>query len=353
MSRLFRALVASAALLAAPATAQASTVFDGGFETGNVSQYSLNQMCKPDRAQVYSAQSQPGWPAPSQGRYAVRFGVQSTDVSPCTPTGNPRAQLATGKIMRQGSEYWESYDVNFPASFPDLKPGGFFLFQEDYSEPWNGSPALGMDTEDVGGVDKLTIHRGAQYGYDRIWSANLVRGQWTRFLVHKKLAKDSTGFIELWINGVKQTFKNGSQKFFTQTMHSDQSGDTRFFINSYRRAGAYPGTVSTYYDNIRIGTTRADVDPTPGGAPAPAPAPAVRAAYTYAPNAPVAGTPVQFDATGSGPAVAFDWSLDGITKLSGAKPSFTFKTAGTKNVSLTVTDSKGVRTSLTKAVVVR
>jgi hypothetical protein len=268
--------------------------------------------------------------------------------------------------MRQGNEYWESYDVNFPSSFPNLKPGGFFLFQEDYSEPWNGSPALGMDTEDVGGVDKLTIHRGAQYGYDRIWASNLVRGQWTKFLVHKKLAKNSTGFIELWVNGVKQTFKDGSQKFFTQTMHSDQSGDTRFFMNSYRRAGAYSGTVSTYYDNVRIGTTRADVDPTGGGgtpapvpapgptpAPTPAPGPAVKAAFTYTPSAPVHGTAVQFDGTGSGPATAYDWSLDGLTRLTGAKPTFTFKVAGTKKVTLTTTDAKGVKTSVAKDVIVR
>jgi hypothetical protein len=351
------ALLAGLALLAVPAGASASAIFNGDFETGSFSQYPLQQWCasNPNAAKVYSPASQGTWPAPTQGNHGVRFQVRDSDRSPCTPTGNPRAQVSSGKMLQQDREYWESFDVQFPTNFPAVPSGGWYLFQEDYSEPWNGSPALGWGIHNVGGAQRLTLDRGAQYGYDAIWSAPLTTGKWNRFIVHKKFAKNSSGFVEFWLNGVKQTFKDGSTKKFTQTMHSDQSGAGRFFINSYRKAGSMTGAVDSYFDNVRVGTTRADVDPTGGArAPDPGPAPApVTAAFTYAPSAPAAGTPVAFDASASGPAAAYDWSLDGLTKLTGVKPSFTFRNPGTKKVTLTVTDAKGAKTSVTRDVVVR
>jgi hypothetical protein len=251
--------VACVLALATPAAGRASTVFDGRFESGSLAPWSLRQLCAPDRAQIYSTASQPSWPAPVQGRDALRLLVLESDVAPCTPTSDPRAQIGTGKILAEGQEYWESFAVLFPPSFPAPRAGAFYVFQQDYSEPWNGSPALGFGAEPVDGADALTLRRGAAAGYDRIWSAPLVRGVWNRFLVHKRFARDGTGFIELWLGGVKQTFVDGSQKLSTATMHADQIGAGRFFLDSYRRAGAYPGAVESFFDDARIGTSRSDV----------------------------------------------------------------------------------------------
>ena len=239
----------------------ANRLFTGDFETGDLSGWGIQQ-CAPGRISVYSAASQPTYPAPEQGTYASRFHVLSSDVSPCTPTNNPRAQMDTTSFLAPGNEYWETFSIYFPASFPDVPPGGWYLFQEDYGDPYNGSPALGFDVDNGGGVPIFTLSRGAQYGYDVIWKAPFVRGQWLRFVVHKKMAKDSSGFVEFWLNGTQQTFTDGSLRKSTQTMHSDATGNYQFYINSYAQAGMFSASSwDTYFDDVRIGTTRTDVDP--------------------------------------------------------------------------------------------
>jgi PKD repeat protein len=364
------ALVLSlAALVVLPASAHANILFDGGFETGSLSQWPVTQMCAPDRATVYSASSQPTWPAPASGSYALRFHVLNSDVSPCTPTSNPRAQIL-GSNLAPGDDRWETFQAYFPASFPNMS--SWFLFQEDYGAPYNGSPPLGFGVHTVNGVQQMDLSRGAQYNYDTIWKMPLTKGHWYTFLVHKRFAKDSSGFVELWVDGQPQTFSNGQTRMYTQTMHSDATGSYQFYLNSYRAINT-ASVVDTFFDGARIGTTRADVDWGTISAPAPTPTPtptptgggtgsgsppppiaALTAAFTYSPTNPVhRRTLVHFDGSTSQGAVAYRWSLDGYTYLSGVQPTFTFQHVGTKHVTLTVTDANGNKASVEHDVVVR
>jgi hypothetical protein len=341
-STLRRALALSALALAVPAGAQAATVFDGDLETGNLSQYWLKQMCAPDRATVYSASSKAAWPKPVSGKYALRFRVLDSDVAPCTPTSNPRAQIiatnaSSPGALQAGQERWEKFSVYFPSTFPKFT-NHWFVFQQDYGAPWNGSPPIGFGVAN----DQIHIARGAQYGYSWIWSKPLQRDHWYTFVVHKKFAKNETGFIEMWLDGEQQRFSSrpygkpasdsGVTRMYTQTMHSDATEAYQFYVNSYRSKGA-AGVVESFYDGMKIGTTRADVESGPTATepkPAPDPVAAPQAAFTASPSNAVTGSPVQFDASTSKNAVSYSWSLDGRTTLTGVKPRFTFQNAGTK-----------------------
>lgn len=98
--------------------------------------------------------------------------------------------------------------------------------------------------------------------------------------------------------------------------------------------------------------------------PPPPPPPANRppvASFTYSPSSPVAGQPVSFDASASydpdGQIVSYAWDFnsDGRVDASGPGPtaSYTFSTAGSYNVTLTVTDNGGLSGSTTKTVQVQ
>ena len=245
------------AALLTPSSVQAKTVFDGGFQTGTLSQWPLRQFCSSSRATVYSRASKPGWPRPASGSYALRLHVYNSDVSPCTPTDNPRAQIASSTLLSAGRTYWERFQVYFPSTWPSTS--SWQLFQEDYGSPWSGSPPLGFGVHTVNGVDTMDLNRGANHNYDRIWRKPLTRGHWYTFLVHKSMsASDSRGYVELWVDGVRQSFAGGATRFHTNTLASDHTGAYQFYLNDYRAANS-ARVSDIFFDGAKIGTTLADV----------------------------------------------------------------------------------------------
>lgn len=255
--QILRVLAGGATLLAVAvpsSQAQPSVAFKRGFERGDLGGWAVAQLCRsnPAAATVYSPRSQPTWPAPTQGAHGLRFHVLNSDVSPCTPTGDPRAQLLSPKMLHAGGVYWEAFDVSFPRSFPNVPRRSWTLFQEDFGEPYSDSPPLGFQVSDIRGRDRVALRRDARFGYDVLWSQPLVRGRWYRFLVHKRIATDRSGFVELWVNGVRQRFSDRSLRKSTPTMHPNASGSYRFIVASYRKRNAMRGPVDTFFDNVSV-----------------------------------------------------------------------------------------------------
>ncbi|WP_419701134.1 heparin lyase I family protein [Mucilaginibacter sp. NFX135] len=86
------------------------------------------------------------------------------------------------------------------------------------------------------------------------WSIPLAVSTWQSFVLRIKLSDSATdGYIELWYNGVKQTFTNSSQRYYCRTFDSDYC-DPKW--------GVYGGDASQathIVKKIRIGTSYADV----------------------------------------------------------------------------------------------
>ena len=85
-------------------------------------------------------------------------------------------------------------------------------------------------------------------------SVPLTTGTWQQFLLRMKLSYSAaTGYIELWYNGVKQTFSNGSQRYYCRTMDADYC-DPKWGVY-----GGDDAQATHIVKGIRIGTTYADV----------------------------------------------------------------------------------------------
>jgi PKD repeat protein len=81
---------------------------------------------------------------------------------------------------------------------------------------------------------------------------------------------------------------------------------------------------------------------------------ALAASFTYGPTPVVAKqTTVQFNGSANRDVVRYDWSLDGVTQLTGKTPTFKFANPGNKNVTLTVTAADGKKASTTKTITVK
>lgn len=179
--------------------------------------------------------------------------VYNSDVAPCTPTENPRAQLLTEeKLFLINDEAWEAWSIYFPTSFPKMNSSvnGWFLFQEDYGPPFDGSPSLGWGVGFIHGEERITLNRGAPK-YDSIWN-----------IPHKKFSSlPDVGFVEAFLDreAIKFIPCGGCTRFFTPTLHPSMRGNG-FFLNSYREHNMWPGTVDIYFDSAKVGTNRSDVE---------------------------------------------------------------------------------------------
>lgn len=82
------------------------------------------------------------------------------------------------------------------------------------------------------------------------WSTALSVDNWLKFVIRMKVSHDpSVGYIEFWHNGVKQTFTNGSQRLYCQTLDVDDCDP---------KCRVYGGDVSQathFVKKIRIATT--------------------------------------------------------------------------------------------------
>jgi hypothetical protein len=251
----------------AAVSAPGEIIFTGDFETGDLSQWAYVERCATDRILVYNTANMPaGAPPPRQGQYAARFHVLDTDVAPCTSTENPRAEVETPEsLFKPGDERWEAWSMYLPSTLPaPLQNQGWFVFQEDYGAPWDGSPSIGWNLDLVNNPKRFRMDRGEQYGHDQPGSASMILGHWVDFLVHKKFANTASGggFIEVWVDGMPISFNASGcancTRLMMQTMHSSQKS-VGFYLNAYRERGFF-SSFDVYYDAVRIGTTRAAVE---------------------------------------------------------------------------------------------
>jgi hypothetical protein len=253
-------------------TGPGDLIFTGDFETGDLKQWwYYSEQCQPGRITVYSDANKPaGAPTPRQGTYAARFHVLDTDVAPCTSTENPRAELeAPESLFKPGDDRWEFWSLYLPASLPtplcgSCDDGAWFVFQEDYGAPFDGSPAIGWNFDFTSNPKRIRMDRGEQYDHDQPGAVDMITGRWLDFLVHKTFANSAGGggFVEAWVDGKAISFNaNGCDnctKLMTQTMHSTQKS-LGFYLTAYRMAG-YFAAFDVYYDAVRIGTSRSAVE---------------------------------------------------------------------------------------------
>lgn len=203
-------------------------------------------------------------PDPTGGREAVlSLDVANRDVYPLTPTENPRAELLSPDIIRPGMEFWLATELFVPTDYPAVRAGEWVSLVAVYGAPYRGSSPwkLGL------AGNSLQWQRNSTYGFDIPYKAPLVRGRWTRVLIHERFSRH--GFVAMWIDGRPVRFfgddtYNPSRhrpvwrlKMATRD-YSNGAGRNSARIMQYRKAGIFrEGTI--FFGPLRVGRTRAAV----------------------------------------------------------------------------------------------
>jgi hypothetical protein len=87
-----------------------------------------------------------------------------------------------------------------------------------------------------------------------IWSTPVSRNSWHQIILGLHLSDQTTGgWVELWFNGAKQTFSNGTQRWACRTW--DSLNEPKWGVY-----GAQGSSVDNYVDGLKVGTSYGDVD---------------------------------------------------------------------------------------------
>ncbi len=235
-----RMVLAAAVVLTSASAAQASVLWRGDFETGDISQWSKAQEVAPERLQIVTNPVAPG------SQYALKATVIQGD-NPIGASGN-RNELVYLSYEPSGTERYYRWQTMFAEDYPSADT--WQLFTQWHHSGDSGSPPVEFTirNEEIA----LGITSNA------VWRAPLVRGVWHDFVFHVKWSSDpSEGFIELWYDGQRVIPKS--------YMATQFPGMTQYLKQGLYRNNTISQTGVVYHDGFVIGETLEDVVPPAGG----------------------------------------------------------------------------------------
>lgn len=239
--------------------ARATLLFDGSFSPSDhwVNQNYFSSANWGTYACLPRSDSLVVVPAPG-GRpgYAGRFTARPGDI--CNSATSNRLQIQKGLTYYEGQDVWYSISVYIPTGYSVTGWGSMIEERFDY---------VRMPTKNPDQTDVMT---GRAYGIlGAVQGVNLDSSiinlfyapytGWHDILIHQKWSKTTAGFVEYYYNGI---FKGSVTNRVTVPPTSAWTYDWT--------VGMYEGSANSnsyYLYNMKIGTTRADVEYTGASVP--------------------------------------------------------------------------------------
>ncbi|MDE3100176.1 MAG: RICIN domain-containing protein [Verrucomicrobiota bacterium] len=167
--------------------------------------------------------------------------------------------------------YNTAYYIGWRAMWNPMPINGSWvaLFQmHGYGVSGQGAPLV-LRTEN--GDGNLYLQANANGINQDIWHGQFKLGVWQGFVLHVFLSTNwSQGYVELWVNGVQQTFYNGQTRWYGPTW-DNVDGKWQDSYNKLKwgcyRSGSLDGTgdAYAYMSAGKVGSAYSDVDPGIGG----------------------------------------------------------------------------------------
>ncbi len=162
-----------------------------------------------------------------------------------------------------GGPHWYAWSIYLPEDYPNIYPtktalGQFHLAGNGVSVMFQNQSWYGRG----GGlwVDRFVSSQSSIQ--DEIISEEDLRGKWHDILVKAVWSKGDDGEFTVWVNGVeKYTYKGFTSLNGSSVSH--KYGIYRSFVSRYKFMNGDDVPVPTqvvYYDEVRYGRTRAEVD---------------------------------------------------------------------------------------------
>jgi hypothetical protein len=182
-----------------------------------------------------------------QGSQSARFEVRAGDVEP--DTGSQRSEVS-GPTFDEGEDLYIRDAIRVPAANTYSAP--WQIVQQLHEEDWGGSPGMAVFLD-----NNRALRLGAGDGSPTYWQGpNLQSDRWYELIYRVNLSQDpGTGFVEVWLDGARQTLANGQARMYGQTI---QAAETYIKAGIYRSKSS-TGTSIVEHDAVVVGASYAAV----------------------------------------------------------------------------------------------
>lgn len=180
-----------------------------------------------------------------------------------------RAEIKLFNREALGSEGWYAWSVLIPEDYADVARAELFqILGQWHDQPPEGkawkdydshTPMLAVKYTAEGGKPRLEI----MYGLDGknkggVGSADIEKGKWVDLVFHVKWSMQADGFVEAWKDGQPITRgAGGAVRVTGPNMYNSMPPYLK--LGLYRKDGIETVN-SVYFDEVRIGRARADVE---------------------------------------------------------------------------------------------
>lgn len=224
----------------APPAPAGSLLFVADAETGDASQWCFVHSAVPVGTVTSPVRA---------GQYAFKAEVQDGAII----YDSERSEYAngpgdcSGHRFREGDETWTAVSILPQEDFPVFSHWSLIV---QWKEPFGGTPSQQINLQD----DVLAIvGAGSINPRPRFNFGIIQRGAWTDLLIHHKWSPDSNvGFVEVFVNGQLALP-------LTNTKTMENSNPLFLSVGHYRDLAPTTGTSVLYFDEVRVGTSRASV----------------------------------------------------------------------------------------------
>jgi Polysaccharide lyase len=214
----------------------AAPLFVGDYSTGDFSQWPVVQTRNyndsgSDYVPTYSASIVQDAVKGNVARFEVRAGdVPSFGGGERAEVSGADWDTATGGS--EGQTRWYRFATKFDSSFPLNHADLGWAVTNQWHSPVGGSPPVSWTVDMKNGYWSLVIEKQAAPGtwleQFSIFDTPLNVGQWHDVMMQVNWStSDETGWVRLWLNGIRQTFVNGADSYYVRTL--------------------IPGTTAVYY----------------------------------------------------------------------------------------------------------
>ncbi|MGA5463061.1 polysaccharide lyase [Mycobacterium sp. NPDC050041] len=235
--------------------------FLGDYSTGDFRQWSVQ--CpgyNGPGAEFPGSSSAEVVPDPQYG-HAARFEVRRGDVPPFG--GGERSEVSGDDNSggRAGQERWYRFATRFDPGFPgDHADLGWGVTNQWHGDADAGSPPLNWGVGEQNGQWTLLAARQSAPGQylDTVplFRTPLDAGRWHDVKMHVRWStSDEDGFVELWLDGARQTFTDGSTTYRVRTLIPGTPAPSVYYKEGYYRQNDIAPTGIVHHAGFRCAET--------------------------------------------------------------------------------------------------